>query len=143
MANKPLECVEIACNAGVYKSKLTFSNYMLRSFMAGLYIAVGAALATICSTGMEAVSPGFKSLIAGSVFPVGLIAIVLTGMELFTGDAMLLPVAAMAKKVKWTRVFEVWIYVYIGNFIGSIFWAYLLSVGPFSKGGLPEITVFG
>jgi len=143
MANKPVECVQIACSAGTYKAGLSTGNYLLRGFMAGLYIAIGAALATVCSTGLESVSPGFKSLIAGSVFPVGLIAIVLTGMELFTGDAMLLPMAAMNKKTTWGRVFTVWFWVYIANFVGSLFWAYLMAHGPFSKGGTPELTVFG
>ncbi len=143
MANKPIEIVQTAINAGCYKCKLDVPNYLLRSFMAGLYIAVGAALATVCSTGAEGVALGMKSLIAGSVFPVGLIAIVLTGMELFTGDAMLCPMAAMEKKATWGRVLAVWFWVYVGNFIGSIFWAYLMSVGPFSKGGLPELTAFG
>ena len=143
MANKPAECVQIACNAGQYKAGLSTGNYLIRGFMAGLYIAIGGALATVCSTGVENIAPGLKSLIAGAVFPVGLIAIVLTGMELFTGDAMLLPMAAMSRKTTWGKVFEVWFWVYIGNFIGSIFWAYLMAVGPFSKGGLAELTAFG
>jgi len=143
MASKPVEIIQTAINAGCYKCKLSVPNYLIRSFMAGLYIAVGAALATVCGTGTETIAPGIKSLIAGSVFPVGLIAIVLTGMELFTGDAMLCPLAAMEKKSTWNRVFVVWFWVYVGNFIGSLFWAYLMSVGPFSKGGSPELTAFG
>ena len=143
MSNKPIECVLTACTAGKYKAGLSTGNYLIRGFMAGLYIAIGAALATVCGTGLESVSVGFKSLIAGAVFPVGLIAIVLTGMELFTGDAMLLPMAAMDKKTTWGRVFTVWFWVYIANFVGSLFWAYLMSVGPFSKGGSPELTAFG
>ncbi len=39
-------------------------------------------------------------LILGAVFPVGLIIIVLTGAELFTGDAMLAPMAAFIHKVR-------------------------------------------
>ena len=143
MSNKPVECVLTACTAGRYKAGLSTGNYLIRGFMAGLFIAVGAALATVCGTGLESVSPGFKSLIAGAVFPVGLIAIVLTGMELFTGDAMLLPMAAMDKKTTWGRVFTVWFWVYIANFIGSLFWAYLMVVGPLSKGGTADLTVFG
>jgi formate/nitrite transporter len=143
MSNKPVECVQIACGAGAYKAGLSTGNYLLRGFMAGLYIAIGAALATVCSTGLETIAPGFKSLISGAVFPVGLIAIVLTGMELFTGDAMLLPIAAMNKKTTWNRVFTVWFWVFIANFVGSLFWAYLMAVGPFSKGGGPELTAFG
>lgn len=144
MANKPVEIVQLAGDAGKYKANLTPGNYLIRSFMAGLLIAVGGALATVCSTGLEnTMGPGFKSLIAGAVFPVGLIAIVLTGMSLFTGDTMLIPMAVFQKKTTWGRVFNGWFWVYIGNFIGSLFWAYLMAVGPFSKGGSPEITVFG
>ena len=88
--------------------------------------------------------PGFKSLVSGAVFPVGLIAIVLTGMLLFTGDTMLIPMAAFQKKTTWKKVLYAWFWVYIGNFIGSLFWAYLMDVGPFIKGGnAAEITVFG
>jgi formate transporter len=144
MANKPVEIVQLAGDAGKYKANLTPGNYLIRSFMAGLLIAVGGALATVCSTGLEnTMGPGFKSLIAGAVFPVGLIAIVITGMSLFTGDTMLIPMAVFQKKTTWGRVFNAWFWVYIGNFIGSLFWAYLMAVGPFSKGGSPDITVFG
>jgi formate transporter len=144
MANKPVEIVIMAGDAGKYKANLSPDNYLVRAFMAGLFIAVGGALATICSTGLEnTVGPGFKSLISGAVFPVGLIAIVLTGMSLFTGDTMLIPMAVFQKKTTWSRVWNAWFWVYIGNFIGALFWAYLMAVGPFSKGGSSELTVFG
>jgi formate/nitrite transporter len=145
MANKPSEIVQLAIGAGTYKAKLNFSNLLVRGFMAGLFIAVGAALATVCST--DIATPGIKQLILGSVFPVGLIAIVLTGMSLFTGDTMLIPMAAMHKQVNWSRVFYVWVIVYVANFIGSVFWAYLMHVGPFLKldpqTGAQDLTAFG
>jgi formate/nitrite transporter len=144
MAHKPVEIVELAGNAGKYKANLGTPNFLVRSFMAGLFIAVGAALCTVCGTGVEkTLGPGFKALIGGAVFPVGLIAIVLTGMSLFTGDTMLIPMAVFQKKTTWGKVFNAWTWVYIGNFVGSIFWAYLMVVGPLSKGGGPELTVFG
>lgn len=137
MANKPVEIVQACCGAGAYKGGLSLPNWLVRAFMAGLYIAVGGALATVCSAGMDlgGETPGLKSLIAGSVFPVGLIAIVLTGMELFTGDCMLMPVACLNKKLAWKRMLWAWLWVYVGNFLGSIFWAYLMSVGPLVVGG--------
>ncbi|HOC46226.1 MAG TPA: formate/nitrite transporter family protein, partial [Syntrophorhabdaceae bacterium] len=144
MAHKPVEIVNLAGDAGKYKGDLTPGNYLIRSFMAGLFIAVGGALATVCGTGLDTyMGAGFKSMISGAVFPVGLIAIVLTGMSLFTGDTMLIPMAVFQKKSTWGKVFNAWFWVYIGNFIGSIFWAYLMSVGPLSKGGGPELTAFG
>jgi formate/nitrite transporter len=145
MANKPVEIVQLAGDAGKYRTVLSVPNLLVRSFMAGLFIAVGAALATVCSTGLETtMGLGFKSLVAGAVFPVGLVAIVLTGMLLFTGDTMLIPMAAFQKKTTWKKVLYAWFWVYIGNFIGSLFWAYLMDMGPFIKGGnTAEITAFG
>jgi formate/nitrite transporter len=128
---------------------------LLRGFMAGAYIAMGGALATVCSTGIQATdatlrygtaSAGFSSLITGATFPVGLIIIVLTGAELFTGDAMLAPMAAFIHKISWASVINLWIWVYIGNLIGSIWYAYLMAYGPFSSwnaAGAATVTAFG
>jgi len=67
------------------------------------------------------------------VFPVGLIIIVLTGAELFTGDAMLAPMAAFIHKISWAAVMNLWVWVYIGNLIGSIVYAYIMAYGPFTS----------
>ena len=112
--------------------------------MGGILIAMGATLATICSTGVETtLGPGFKAMIAGAVFPVGLVMIVITGMSLFTSDTMLIPVAAFQGKTSWRKVGRAWLWVYAGNFAGSLFWAYLMFWGPFRKYGTTELSVFG
>ncbi|MDD1705674.1 MAG: formate/nitrite transporter family protein, partial [Methanoregulaceae archaeon] len=77
-------------------------------------------------------SAGFGALITGAVFPVGLIITVLTGAELFTGDAMLAPMAAFIHKISWAAVMNLWVWVYIGNLIGSIVYAYIMAIGPFA-----------
>lgn len=69
MTNKPCDTVDLAGKARVYKSKLGPGNLLIRGFMAGLYIAVGGALATICSTGVAAyLGPGMGNVIVGAVF---------------------------------------------------------------------------
>ena len=111
------------------------------------YIAMGAALATVCSTAVaDNLGAGFGQLILGAVFPVGLIITVLTGAELFTGDAMLAPLAAFHNKVTWAKVLNLWVWVYIGNLIGSIFFAYIMANGPFvsfNAAGLATVNAFG
>jgi formate/nitrite transporter len=151
----PVAIVAKAGDAGKYKVGLPAWNMLLRGFMAGAYIAMGGALATVCSTGIQAsdaalrygtASAGFSQLITGSVFPVGLIIIVLTGAELFTGDAMLAPMAAFIHKVSWASVINLWVWVYIGNLIGSIVYAYIMAYGPFSAWdatGAVTVTAFG
>jgi len=156
----PVAIVAKAGDAGKYKVGLPAWNMVIRGFMSGAYIAMGGALATVCSTGIAysaaqitagAVPGGFASagmaqLVLGAVFPVGLIITVLTGAELFTGDAMLAPMAAFIHKISWAQVLTLWVFVYIGNLIGSIFWAYLMANGPFvtwDAAGTATITAFG
>ncbi|MDD3653453.1 MAG: formate/nitrite transporter family protein [Desulfotomaculaceae bacterium] len=146
MANPPAVTVCLAGNAGRYKSNLSIGQLLLRGIMAGAYIAAGAALATVCSTAVATyLGPGIGKLISGAVFPIGLIAIVLTGMELFTGDAMLGPLAALQGKVGWGKVLNNWLWVYIGNLIGSLAYAYMMVWGPFTQGNLTgaEPNAFG
>lgn len=151
----PVAIVAKAGDAGKYKVGLPAWNMILRGFMSGAYIAMGGALATVCSTGIQATdvalrygtaSAGFSQLILGAVFPVGLIITVLTGAELFTGDAMLAPMAAFIHKISWAQVLTLWVLVYIGNFIGSVVWAYIMANGPyvsFDAAGAATLTAFG
>jgi formate/nitrite transporter len=156
----PVAITAKAGDAGKYKVGLPAWNMLLRGFMSGAYIAMGAALATVCSTGIVysaaqiaagAVPGGFASagmaqLVLGAVFPVGLIITVLTGAELFTGDAMLAPMAAFIHKVTWAQVLTLWVFVYIGNFIGSVVFAYICANGPFvtfDAAGVGTVTAFG
>jgi formate/nitrite transporter len=145
--NAPAKMVALVGNAGVYKSKLSVFQLLLRGFMAGAYIAIGGALCTVCVTGVGAnLGAGIAKLIGGSVFPVGLIAIVLTGMELFTGDCMIVPMAAMMKRATWGDVLRNWVWVYLGNVVGSFFYAYIMVVGPFVTGqadGTMAVNAFG
>lgn len=151
----PVAIVAKAGDSGKYKVGLPAWNMVLRGFLSGAFIAMGAALATVCSTGVQATdiamrfgaaSPGIAQLVLGAVFPVGLIVTILTGAELFTGDAMLAPMAAFIHKVSWAKVLNLWVWVYIGNFIGSVVFAYIMAYGPFvnfDTAGAATVTVFG
>ncbi|RXE55067.1 formate transporter [Methanoculleus taiwanensis] len=143
----PVAIVAKAADAGKYKTGLPAWNMLLRGLMAGSYIAMGGALATVCSTGVAAfLGAGFAKLILGAVFPVGLIMIVLTGAELFTGDAMLAPMAAFIHKISWVSVLNLWVWVYIGNLIGSLLFAYIMAYGPlvgFDAAGAATVNAFG
>jgi formate/nitrite transporter len=156
----PVAITAKAGDAGKYKVGLPAWNMVLRGFMSGAYIAMGGALATVCSTGIAyaALTPaqvtagvvapiaggfasaGMTQLVLGAVFPVGLIITVLTGAELFTGDAMLAPMAAFIHKITWAQVLTLWVFVYIGNLIGSVTWAYIMANGPFTTFGVDAAT---
>ena len=151
----PVAIVAKAGDAGKYKVGLPAWNMLQRGGLAGAFLARGAALPTGCSTGIQATdvamrfgaaSPGISQLVLGAVFPVGLIITIMTGAELFTGDAMLAPMAAFVHKVSWASVLNLWVWVYIGKFIGSVIFAYIMAYGPggsYDAAGVATVTAFG
>jgi len=52
-------------------------------------------------------------------------------------------VAVFQGKTTWRKVGWAWLWVYTGNFAGSLFWAYMMLWGPFHKPGTHELSVFG
>ena len=116
----PAEMVEKAGSLGVKKAALPLGNLLPLSFLAGTYIAFGAAFASVVATGMPGFWPyGFMKLLQGLVFSMGLILVVVAGGELFTGNVLLV-VAWAQKKISLICLLRNWLFVYIGNFIGSL-----------------------
>jgi formate/nitrite transporter len=144
--NPPVQIVAKCAAAGTYKCGLTTQEMLIRGFMSGAYIAMGAALATVTFTGAEAAfGAGIARFVLGATFPVGLIITVLTGAELFTGDAMFGPLAALVHKTSWAAIMKLWVVVYIGNLIGSLLIAYMMAYGPLVSyaSGTATVTTFG
>lgn len=96
----------------------------LLGFLAGMFIALGAVGSIIASSTLAKTNAGLTKLVAGAVFPVGLIMVVLLGVELFTSNCMLV-VAVINKNISIKQLLKNWIIVYIFNFIGGIFVAYI------------------
>ena len=116
----PAEMVAKAGSIGEKKAALPLANLLPLSFLAGTYIAFGAVFASVVATGMTGVWPyGFMKLLQGLVFSLGLILVIVGGGELFTGN-ILLVVAWVQKKISLLKLLRNWLFVYIGNFIGSI-----------------------
>jgi formate/nitrite transporter len=138
-------CVKIGMT-GKSKCSLPAGNMLVRAFLAGAYIAMGAALATVGSTTVaDFFGAGIAQFVLGALFPVGLILVVLTGAELFTGDTMFAPMAIFQGNVGFKGLIHLWFVVYIGNLIGSLFMAYVMANGPFVSyaTGTAVVTAFG
>lgn len=124
----PAEIGEIWVGNGVKKASLSIGKMLLLGIFAGAFIGFGAhgfitANAIGDGTGFEVM---LAKLIGASVFPVGLMMVILCGAELFTGNN-LLTLAVMDKKITVKAMLINWIFVYIGNLIGSIILAFLLA----------------
>ncbi|MBT3984140.1 MAG: formate transporter FocA [Bacteriovoracaceae bacterium] len=126
----PPQMAEKAEALGVKKAHLAWDKVFALSILAGAFISLGAVFATTVTAGGAGVIPfGILKLLAGFVFCLGLVLVVVAGAELFTGNNLI--VLAWANgKITFLQVLKNWVIVYIGNFVGCI----LTAIGIFLSG---------
>ena len=133
----PVEIARKAEHIGAQKVRVDAVTLLALSVLAGAFIALGAMFATTVLAGAAGVVPyGLSRLIAGFVFCLGLILVVVGGAELFTGNTLMV-MAWAAGKVRLTEMLRAWAIIYVGNFIGAIGTALLvfLSGQPMHANG--------
>jgi formate transporter len=114
----PAAIAHKAEDLGVTKANMALPRMFALGVLAGSFISLGALLSTTVTAGGE-MAPGISRLLAGLVFSLGLILVVVGGAELFTGNTLLV-MAAASKRLSITRVGRCWIVVYVGNFVGAL-----------------------
>ena len=129
----PAEVLTATLESGVKKSQLPTMKMVLMGIMAGIFIGLGGATS---STAVHTLSDvGLARTLAGCIFPIGLIMIVIVGGELFTGNNLML-MGVMDKRFSAAGMARNLIIVYFSNMIGSIIIAAVLSLsGNFDLSG--------
>jgi formate transporter FocA len=128
----PAEMATRAEYVGVRKAETPPLKVFALSILAGAFIALGAIFATTVLAGsMPSKDPqgvtvltttlpfGVNRLMAGLVFCLGLILVVVGGAELFTGNNMIV-MAWANRKVTSAALLKNWGIVYVGNFVGAL-----------------------
>lgn len=124
---RPDQILAKASNIYEKKARQNIKKTLILSFIAGIFIALGAVASTLASFNLlaDASKIGLGKLIQGLTFTPGLIFVLLAGGELFTGNN-LMDIAFFDKKISMGDLLKSWCIVYFGNFIGSIFVAFLI-----------------
>jgi formate transporter FocA len=116
----PAEMATRAEQLGVKKAHLNLLSMFVLSVLAGAFIALGAIFSTTVVAGAgEALPYGVTRLLAGLVFSLGLILVVIGGAELFTGNNLIV-MAWASRKVSTRLLLKNWLIVYAGNFLGAV-----------------------
>lgn len=104
---------------GVKKATMDRTSMFALAVLAGAFIALGAMFATTVLAGASDGLPyGVGRLLAGLVFSLGLILVVVAGAELFTGNNLIV-MAWASGKVPMSLLLQNWAIVYVGNFVGA------------------------
>ena len=123
----PAEVARKAESVGVTKAGMATFNVFVLSILAGSFIALGAIFATTVAAGGGELPYGVVRLLAGLVFTLGLILVVVAGAELFTGNNLIV-MAWASRQVATTRLLGNWGIVWVGNFVGAFATAVLMYV---------------
>ena len=120
--NSPSTIAKMYVDIGMKKAKLPYLKMLVLSIYAGMFIASGGVLATVCSYGMTG---GYSRFYKGIAFPIGLMLVCCAGAELFTGNCLLV-IPLLCKKITIIEMLISWGIVFVGNFIGGLFMAVLV-----------------
>ncbi|MEW6644323.1 MAG: formate/nitrite transporter family protein [Pseudomonadota bacterium] len=125
---KPVDVVSNMIETSRAKLQLSPRDLLIRGAIAGgiLGIATSLAFSGALSTG--------QPLVGALIFPVGLVMIVLLGLELVTGSFGLLPLAWIERDASAGRVIGNWFWVFLGNLIGSLAYGILLAIALTNMG---------
>ena len=135
----PGEFVSLYAGIGAKKCINSGMRLLLAAVLAGLFIAAGAVAAGTASYGLENAS--IARVVSGLLFPFGLIMVILTGAELFTGNC-LIAISLLERKAKLAGMARNLVIVYLGNFVGAALLAAAMAYGgAFSNGALAAYVI--
>ena len=97
------------------------------AILAGVFIALAAVLSVVASISMHGYSAA--KLMGAIVFPIGLMLVILMKTELFTGNSLLV-IPLLKKDIKLKQLLKNWFIVYLGNLVGSLVIALMISNTP-------------
>jgi len=120
--------------AGISKGNKDFFSTFTLAMMAGIFIALGAAFFTYVIHD-STLSVGLTKLIGGFVFSLGLILVIITGAELFTGNNLIV-MAFISRKLSLGQLLRNWGIVFVGNLVGALIVVFLIFLtGQWIAGG--------
>jgi len=123
----PSEIAEAVVSSGIRKTKITSLNLFILGILAGAFIAFASEGSNMAAFNLFAKPEtiGLGKALAGSIFGTGLMLVIIAGGELFTGNNLLI-LGVLEKKIPLKELLRNWFFVYLGNFVGSIFIAVLM-----------------
>jgi formate transporter len=119
---KPADVVKNMIAAGSSKLALSPRDLLIRGALSG------ALLGTATSFAFTAAVTTGQPLVGALIFPVGLVMIVILGLELVTGSFALLPLPYLEGRASLGAVIANWSWVFLGNLLGSMAYGVLLAI---------------
>ncbi len=126
-------------NAGAAKAKLPVSKMLLLGILAGFLIGFPSCVTNMATYALD--NNSTIRMVSGLLFAFGLGMVVITGAELFTGNT-LITISVLDKKATLAGMLRNWVFVYIGNFVGSLVLSFICAQFGWLSAGSNALAAF-
>lgn len=121
----PSEMAKAVVDSSVAKANADFVSLAILGFLGGSFIALAGATAQTVSLGLGSwAGTGTVRFISGLIFSVGITMIIIGGGELFTGNSLMI-IGLCERRITLVQLLRNWAIVYLSNFLGAFFVAWL------------------
>lgn len=124
--HSPLEIARNYVEIGIHKVRLSALKMVVLGMFAGIFIGFAGIASTVGSSTIE--NPSVARLVSACLFPAGMAMVLVAGSELFTGNNLII-IALLEKKIKLHEMLKNWFFVFVGNFLGAAFVAFMVVFG--------------
>ena len=123
----PAEIVDISIDNGIKKIQKPLLAKLILGFIGGAMISLGYLAYIRVSASIPASLASVQAFVGASVFPIGLIVILMAGGELITGNMMAVSIAFMDKKISFKDLLINFLTITLANLVGALFVAYFFG----------------
>ena len=126
-------------SAGAGKAKLPIPKMLLLGVLAGMLIAFPSCVTNMATYGLD--NNSVVRAVSGLLFAFGLGMVVIGGAELFTGNT-LITISVLDKKATLAGMLRNWLFVYIGNFLGSMIVSFICATFGWLSAGSNALAAY-
>ena len=131
---KGSELAQTMVDVGASKADLSSGNIFLRGMLGGGFLAIATSISFFA-----AVQTGLP-IVGALLFPVGFMMINILGVDLITGYFAIVSAAYMYKRISLGQLLRCFFFVWLGNLVGSVLYAFMLWISFSTAGAAPDAT---
>lgn len=140
----PDDVLEKAIDEGVEQLDRPFVSLALSSVAAGLILAFTAmAVAVVTLAVTDVASPVARRIAVALVYPLGFVVCVMSGTQLFTEHTATAVYPVLDRRARVTRLLRLWSIVILGNLVGGLAGAGLLTLADDVVGAAAGYVAIG
>lgn len=133
------ETFQAICEVAEKKAKLvnnSIPRYLVLAFYGGLFIGFGMFTFIVIGGLLSPTEVPFMKILQGASFGIALCMVTLGGVDLFTGNNLVMTIGLLEKRTVLRDLVKVWTVSYAGNFMGAVVCAWLFYMTGYVVGDM-------